>query len=108
MNSNEIFVSANSKIREVSPILKFDLIFDNLSIQKPKESKVLSKLKGRTKSDVNMIYLPNRKFIAELNGHLIDRSFKRNKQVDISEALSKESYYGDVYKAELEQRAIKL
>lgn len=69
---------------------------------------MLSKLKGRTKSDVNMIYLPNRKFIAELNSHLIDRSFKRNRQIDVSEALSKESYYGDVYKADLEQRATKL
>lgn len=79
MSSNEIFVSANSKIRQVSPVLKFDLIYDNISTQKPKQSKVLSKMKGRAKSDINMIYLPNRKFLAELSSHLIDRSFKRNR-----------------------------
>ena len=108
MSSNEIFVAANNKIQQVNPILKFDLIQDNFSSSKMKQSKALSKLKGRTKSDVNMIYLPNRKFLAELNSHLIDRSFKRNRQIDVSEALSKESYYGDVYKADLEQRATKL
>jgi len=69
---------------------------------------VLSKLKGRTRSDVNMIYLPTRKFIAELNSHLIDRSFKRNRTIDVSEALGKENYYGDVYKADLEHRSSKL
>jgi hypothetical protein len=101
MSSYEIFVTTNSKIKQVNPIPKFDLIYENLVTEKIKVSTVLSKLKGKMKSDVNMIYLPNRKFIAELNSHLVDKSFKRNNQIDASEVFCEERFYGDVYKAEL-------
>lgn len=105
MSNYEIFVRPNSRIKKMNPMPKFDLIYDNLVTEKQKVSQVLSKLKGRNKSEVNMIYLPSKKFIAELNSHLIDRNFRRNPKLDASEVFCEERYYGDVYKSELEQNA---
>ena len=59
----EIFVKPSSEIKQINPIPKFDLILDNLKSQKFEESWVLAKLKRKTKSEVNMVYLPSKVFI---------------------------------------------
>jgi hypothetical protein len=90
----EIFVVPGKKIKQLNPIPKFDLIYDSLSHPKVKNSRALSSMKGKINSSVKMIRLPSKQFVAELNSHLVEKTFQRNKHLDVSEAVLDDRNYG--------------
>ena len=63
MQNYEIFVKPNSQMKQMNPMPKFDLIYENLKSKKTEESDMLAKLKRRTKSQLKMVHLPSLHFI---------------------------------------------
>ena len=63
MQNYEIFVKPNSQMKQMNPMPKFDLIYENLKSNKTEESDMLAKLKRRTKSQLKMVHLPSLHFI---------------------------------------------
>lgn len=63
MQNYEIFVKPNSQMKQMNPMPKFDLIYENLKAKKTKESDMLANLKRRTKSQLKMVHLPSLHFI---------------------------------------------